>query len=357
MNAVMNRYFNRCAALLLPAILILMLGLSAGVNASGVGASISQQMATNTPRPSRTPPPTSTPQFRPLDIVVVITGAQVRVRQEPDTSSDIITTVNQGSRIPVISQAWVDSRPWYQVHLNDGREGWVFSGLSTLVVIWNPVIRTFDDTEMVLVPAGCYLMGSERGEADEQPVHAQCFDEPFWIDRYEVSNRRYGSHGYFTADTLPRETVNWYDAAAYCEARGARLPTEAEWEYAARSPYNFVYPWGNEFVDENSVSSWRTTSRQTESVGNRPEGVSWVGAYHMSGNVWEWTSTLYAEYPYDAADGREDADDDMGYRVVRGGGCCSYVIADVRAAVRFPIDPFIEDPNIGFRCARALDDE
>jgi formylglycine-generating enzyme required for sulfatase activity len=214
------------------------------------------------------------------------------------------------------------------------------------------VLETFDGVDMVQVPSGCFLMGSDKGEEDEQPVHLQCLKDPFWIDRYEVSNQDYESSGYFTGDQRPRDSVDWFAATAYCVARGSRLPTEVEWEYAARGPAAPVYPWGDEFVEENVVSSWQTTSRRTEAVGSHPGGMSWVGAHDMSGNVWEWTSTIYTEYPYDADDGRENAEDTTSPRVVRGGSCCSYVIADVRAAFRFPVAPFMQDPNIGFRCVR-----
>lgn len=72
----------------------------------------------------------------------------------------------------------------------------------------------------------------------------------------------------------------------------------------------------------------------------------------MAGNVWEWTSTVYAPYPYDAGDGREDPENKTDLRVVRGGACCSYIVADVRSAYRFAVDPGTLDPNIGFRCVR-----
>ncbi|HEX2908548.1 MAG TPA: formylglycine-generating enzyme family protein, partial [Phototrophicaceae bacterium] len=242
---------------------------------------------------------------------------------------------------------------WYQVRLPDGQTGWLFNTTSRVVIVWAPRLRDIDGVQMALVPPGCFVMGSTDGETDEEPAHTQCFTQAFWLDVTEVTNKAYGSAGYFSDPDQPRETVTWDEAKAYCEARGGRLPTEAEWEYAARGPASLTYPWGNEFVNENAASSWVETVRQTDAVGAHPGGGSWVGALDLSGNVWEWTSTLYAPYPYDAADGREDLDTGAGLRVVRGGSCCSYVVAEVRSAYRFVVDPAMADPNVGFRCVKA----
>jgi formylglycine-generating enzyme required for sulfatase activity len=313
--------------------------------------------ATNTPQgqqpPTETPAAMSVPEVTPEVIAVAVN--QVGVYAEPSFDAEVLHWANAWADFPLVGQAVVDGVIWHQVQLSDGQQGWMHQITARLVVTWSRVVETFDGVEMVLVPAGCFAMGTggDDAEADEQPVHIQCIDKPFWIDRYEVSNADYGSSGYHTGDERPRDSVDWFAASEYCAERGARLPTEAEWEYAARGPAALVYPWGDEYVDENVVSSWVETARRTEDVTGRPEGRSWVGAQNMSGNLWEWTSTLYAEYPYDADDGREDQDDTTNMRVVRGGSCCSYIIADVRAAYRFPVAPFMQDPNIGFRCARS----
>jgi formylglycine-generating enzyme required for sulfatase activity len=174
---------------------------------------------------------------------------------------------------------------------------------------WQPMYRDFDGVEMVLVPAGCFTMGSESGGEDEFPSSRQCFDVPFWIDRTEVTNTQFGSEGYFTGPNRPRDTVSYPEAVSHCASRGARLPTEAEWEYAARGPNSWMYPWGNSF-EHNFVVYTASADFETADVGSRPEGASWVGAVDLSGNLWEWTSSIYNEdyypYPYDATDGRED---------------------------------------------------
>ncbi|MFW5692271.1 MAG: SUMF1/EgtB/PvdO family nonheme iron enzyme [Chloroflexota bacterium] len=219
---------------------------------------------------------------------------------------------------------------------------------------WTLVEREFDGVTMVLVPAGCFMMGSEDGGNDETPVHEQCFDEPFWIDKYEVTNADYGSIGcerWSSDPDQPRNCVDWFDASDHCEARGARLPTEAEWEYAARGPDSLAYPWGSGFVANNVVYG-SNSDNQTAPVGSRPGGASWVGALDMSGNVWEWTSSLYQDYPY--GDDHESNSDTSSSRVLRGGSF--YVTSyDLRSADRNWGDPDLVNLLNGFRCARSYE--
>lgn len=216
-------------------------------------------------------------------------------------------------------------------------------------VDWTPTFRTFDGVEMALVPAGCFVMGSDTGETDERPVAEQCVTTPFWIDRYEVTNLQYGSTGAFAGDNRPRDSVTWYEATAFCAGRGGRLATEMEWEYAARGTANRVYPWGNAF-EANNLWFDANSSYQTADVGTHPTGASWVGAEDLSGNLWEWTSSVYRFYPYSAADGRESPDEPLP-RVVRGGSWVSDS-AMVRGANRAAFEAAQRDPNNGFRCVR-----
>ena len=247
---------------------------------------------------------------------------------------------------------------------------------------WTPYIEEFDGVEMALVPAGCFQMGStgeqvddaiqrcerlrgagncERSQyEDEQPVEMVCFAEPFWIDRYEVTNAQYGSSGEWSGDRLPREFVNWADAVAHCASRGARLPAEAEWEYAARGPDGLVFPWGDRFKGSllNSCDrscEWNLTGAgvddgypDTAPVGSYPGGASWVGALDLSGNVWEWTSSIYRPYPADgrAVDGSADGD----RRVLRGGSWYHSGSDLLRSAARYPVSPDYADYVTGFRC-------
>lgn len=215
---------------------------------------------------------------------------------------------------------------------------------------WTPVVQTFDGVEMVMVPAGCFTMGNDAGRRDERPEHQICFQQPYWIDRTEVTNAQYGADGHFAGDNLPHENLLWSEARDFCIQRGARLPTEAEWEYAARGPDDYIYPWGNELIEDNLVFD-RNSPGMTADVGSKPSGASWVGALDMSGNVYEWTSSIYARYPYDATDGREDQTDLTSPRVYRG-GIQSYIDYGAGTAIRFRLPPDGRDWFLGFRCAR-----
>jgi formylglycine-generating enzyme required for sulfatase activity len=247
---------------------------------------------------------------------------------------------------------------------------------------WTTVIREFDGIPMVLVPAGCFTMGStdeqieyhltlldRRGfYRDEQPAHRQCFSEPFWIDLYEVTNGQYGSCGWWCRDAQPRESVTWFEADRYCRTRGARLPTEVEWEYAARGPDNLAFPWGNRFdgkrlnfCDRNCLNpgadfSFDDGYRDTAPVGSYPDGASWVGAQDMAGNVWEWIGGILQDYPYVPDDGREATveEDSISLRMVRGGARLdpAYV---VRSANRNERPPTESSALYGFRCARSFE--
>jgi formylglycine-generating enzyme required for sulfatase activity len=216
------------------------------------------------------------------------------------------------------------------------------------------VIQSFDGVDMVLVPPGCFNMGSdaEGADDDEQPVHQQCFDAPFWLDRTEVTNAAFGSAGMFAGDDLPRDTVPMPDAIAHCEARGARLPTEAEWEYAARGPSAWTFPWGNDFNGLNVVYVG-SSGGESAAVGSRPGGASWVGAVDLSGNLWEWTSTIYGyDYPYVSDDGREDLSNLNMPRAIRGGSWSNESVW-MRGSVRKAKHPTVEYyVYVGFRCAR-----
>ena len=231
-------------------------------------------------------------------------------------------------------------------------------------------IKDSKGIEMVLIPAGEFTMGSNNGNPDEKPVNKFNLDA-FYIDKFEVSNLHYKlcvdasectppqrkssyTHLYYfgnaTFGYYPVIYVDWNMAKTFCEWRGARLPTEAEWEKAARGD-DRIYPWGNP-IDcsyANYTGSEKNCARDTSRTGSYEEGKSFYGVYDMAGNVWEWVSSLYKPYPYDATDGREDLSAD-GNRVLRG-GAWNVDSSVVRASLRYQSDPTGSDGVIGFRCA------
>ena len=261
--------------------------------------------------------------------------------------------------------------------------------------------RSTDDMPMAYIPAGAFQMGSEDGDDDEKPVHTVEVDA-FWMDKTEVSNAQFGvfveATGYQTeaeekgssyiyvdgswestegadwqhsqgpdSDIInmsdhPVVHVSWNDAKAYCEWADARLPTEAEWEKAARGGLEGVaYPWGDDFYggqanfcDVNCPLSWADENADdgyvfTASVANYPEND--YGLYDTSGNVWEWASSLYKDYPYDASDGRENLEI-ADSRVLRGGSWINYEDY-LRSAYRVGSYPADTSSGNGFRCSRS----
>lgn len=211
---------------------------------------------------------------------------------------------------------------------------------------WRPYSQQFNGIEMMLVPVGCFQMGRADGDVDETPVHQQCIERPFWIDKTEVTNLAYGSYGWWTLPEQPREVINYQETTDYCRERGARLPTEVEWAYAARGPDSLLYPWGNVFMETGATYGVNSGS-QTNFVGTYPDGASWVGAVDMVGNVWEWTSSAYAPYPYNpnVAEAGTNAD----YFVLRGG---SYINGErnITATDRQRIEADFRQNTTGFRC-------
>ena len=257
---------------------------------------------------------------------------------------------------------------------------------------WVPVLREFDGHVMALVPAGTFAMGGTE-YTDEKPIHEVRIETPFWIDVYEVTTAQFAAFmntpagaghkgcqwvtGYDTFEEQFVQVggqwiasdgyedsavfgVTWYEASAFCECRGARLATEAEWEYAARGPDGLLYPWGNEFVAEN-VAKYQggmpmvIGSGAPLTVGTKPAGASWVGAMDLSGNADEWVSSLYWPYPYDASDGRESMGNEGNStpRSFRGGAWYHPNWIDpLRGNDRFCLLPHLTMKFLGIRCVR-----
>jgi serine/threonine-protein kinase len=226
--------------------------------------------------------------------------------------------------------------------------------------------RGADDAEMVYVSAGVFTMGDTHGDGlpNERPS-SQVRVQAFWIDRTEVTFAQIARMTRATAakprleklrelrgkDQHPAIHVTWLDAAAYCRTVGKRLPTEAEWEFAARGTDGRRYPWGETWDPSRARIEEGGGGQGSAPVGSYPGGASPFGAFDMAGNVWEWTSSLEKPYPYVATDGREDPSA-PGPRVIRGGAWKMKPRA-LRTTSRHSADPATRAPIIGFRCAQS----
>jgi serine/threonine-protein kinase len=227
---------------------------------------------------------------------------------------------------------------------------------------------------MVLVPAGEFTMGNDASkDVWSRPAHTVYLDT-FYIDKFEVTNQMYAecdspecrrpkqpgsltrsvyySSPFYT--NYPVLYVDWWMARVYCAWRDARLPTEAEWEKAARGTDERVYPWGSQERD-CFYSNLAGCEEDTSAVNKFEQGQSPYGIYDLSGNVWEWTSSLFMPYPYDPDDGREDLTTSDN-RVLRGGSFHMFGVQTgaARSDTRFDVDPNYYGAYVGFRCARDL---
>jgi eukaryotic-like serine/threonine-protein kinase len=213
--------------------------------------------------------------------------------------------------------------------------------------------KVSEKPDRVLVPAGPFTRGSTRGADDERPVRVRTL-RAFRIDRKEVTRGAYAtcvaakrcpalSIDLAADPELPVTQVSWTEARAYCAFAGGRLPSEDEWEKAARGGDGREYPWGAE--PDCARANWGNFENEGPCAGKNPgrpvvggrypEGKSPYGVLDLAGNVWEWVADRY--------------DRDPARRVVRGGSCCSYFVPP-RSANRNAWDPAHRDGDLGFRC-------
>lgn len=247
-----------------------------------------------------------------------------------------------------------------------------------------------DNKLMVRVPAGDFKMGISEAQIQalvakgaaanafemEKPEHTVNVGE-FWIDRDLVTNAEYkkfldsdpdrpvpdidltqlkgwawdAATRTFPAgrENFPVVLVDYADAAAYCQWAGNRLPTEAEWEKAARGADGRMYPWGSEWANDKTAFGEKGAT-DASPVGSFPSGASPYGANDMVGNVWQWTGSILKGYPYVADDGRQDPSATAPQRVVRG-GMFGFGPNVSRASTRNQLDPTNKAISVGIRCA------
>jgi formylglycine-generating enzyme required for sulfatase activity len=226
----------------------------------------------------------------------------------------------------------------------------------------NPV----DGAVYVYVPGGRFIIGVEKAQAvsvREQPP-AEVEVAGFWLQQTEVTNAQYASCVAAEVCTAPANErwqaeeyadhpvtgVNWQQAKEYANWVGGRLPSEAEWERACRGDDGRLFPWGEQ-APTPTLSNYNNLVGETTAVGSYPDGASPYGLLDLSGNVWEWTSSLDIGYPYAAHDGREEASA-AGKRIVRGGSFY-YTQYQLRCVARTGFDPTTAADQFGLRVAQS----
>ncbi len=236
-------------------------------------------------------------------------------------------------------------------------------------------VRSKDRMAMVYVPEGKFTMGSNESDSkwdNERPEHEVHLNS-YWIDKYEVSNAQYGMcvrdgsctipknpsfsstgqyEGFARNNHFPVVYVNWEQAKTYCEWVGGSLPTEAQWEKAARGTDGRKYPWGNESPSCDKANYNPAFSRackgNTSEVGSYPAGVSPYGAMDMAGNVWEWVLDWYGFYNEAEKDNPQGPG--TGDNRVARGGSWYFNYRSIRSASRRYVSPTYTYDDFGFRC-------
>ncbi len=228
-----------------------------------------------------------------------------------------------------------------------------------------------DGMTMMYVPAGPFTMGSDVNKDDEKPAHTVTLDA-FWIDKFEVTNAMYALcvkagrcsvpiprtsekntsyYGNSQFDNYPVINVSWDAANAYCRWAGRQLPTEAQWEKAARGADGRIYPWGKAEPDKSKLNYAKNVGDTTE-AGKYPDGASVYGAMDMAGNVMEWVSDWFDPKYYSASPKQNPTGPTSGKRHILRGGAWNDESFFVRTSYRAVWDvPELTQNYIGFRCA------
>ena len=232
------------------------------------------------------------------------------------------------------------------------------------VTAWSgeTMINAIDGSEMIPIPAGEFTMGSDDRSSDEKPAHTVYMDT-YEIGKYPVTVAQYRKFCTATGRAMPKApdwgwknnhpivNVSWFDAEAYCKWAGGRLPTEAEWEKAAKGTDGRTYPWGDRW-DKNKCANHALNLTSTAPVGSYPAGASPYGCMDMAGNVWEWCADRYDGYYYETSPSRNPKGSSSGNsRVLRGGGWDNDGDGN-RCTYRDGSDPDNDWNFLGFRLSR-----
>lgn len=326
---------------------------------------------TVTPTPSATPSPTAEPTHTPTEDP---TPTEETATEAADVSQPTATPTSEPTAAPSITP--------------------------TPTPIPKIITRETDGMPMVRIPAGTFLMGASENDPfaqeDEFPAHEVTLAD-YYIDQYEISVGQYvtflnevvgfyqyesgcfgfpclatqfegfdsfvtdsnGQHvGQGESEDRPVNVIRWHGAAAYCEWVGGRLPTEAEWEYAAKGNTPQLYPWGDEPPDETRAVFGATDigfryTVQIEPIDGLPDGASPFDVYGMAGGVSEWVADAYAAdfYANSPAENPANITDATAERYVVRGGAWNSPTEDLRTTARQPLSPLENDKAVGFRCA------
>lgn len=237
-----------------------------------------------------------------------------------------------------------DAKPWERQGSRAGEE------------IFGP-----DGGKMVWVPAGAFTMGSNDGAAKEKPEHRVQISRGFWLGKCEVTVEQWlrycrKAQVLLQANIIaptndhPMMGANFSDVAAYCRFYGLTLPTEAQWEYAARGAEGRQYPWGNEWDESKCCNNDNAgPTAATFPVGTFPQGASWCGALDMAGNLAEWCNDWYAADYYAHSPQDDPKGPETGTERVQRGGYCFGDAEECRSAYRFSDDPGNRDGAGGLR--------
>ena len=356
--------------------------------------------------PTATPvPPTATPVLptptpipltdTPVPPDAIVSANELRMREGPGSNYAIIATYPRGVELEVLGK--ITNGDWLKVQSPEGKVGWMSAALLEVNIDLNAVplaevpptptpqykagdkrVSSIDGMTMVFIPEGSFVMGSATGEGDEQPQHSVHLSA-YWIDQTEVTVFQYrkcveagacspphnGECTYFQSDQQnhPVNCLRWTDADAYCRWVGRRLPTEAEWEKAARGSDGRIFTWGNQFngtllnyCDVNCPASWKDSAfndgySYTAPAGSYPSGASPYGVLDMLGNEWEWVADWYDANYYGYAPSSNPTGPNSGEKKVARGGSWNTGRNDVRAANRYSDYPDSRGAYYGFRCA------